>query len=80
MPNTMWAAELLNRTTFGFDAFEPAMPNPIAGCMMSNGAATVVTPTISAGRRVGAVSQFAPATAMRRQANRSRRHNAPSNR
>jgi hypothetical protein len=48
----------------GFGAFDEAMPEPIAGCMMKNGAASVATPTISAGRTVGASNQLAPDSAV----------------
>jgi hypothetical protein len=41
------------RATFGFSVFEAATPEPILGCMIKNGAATLRRRTINAGSGVG---------------------------
>lgn len=60
-PNTAWFATLLRQFLAGVGVLDEAMPAPIAGCMTSQGAATVPIPTASAGRRFGFLVQANPA-------------------
>lgn len=53
-----------------FTVFDAANPRPNNGCMMKNGAETVIIPKMSAGIRVGCQSQSMPATARKITANR----------
>lgn len=52
-PNTRCVTRLLAALKQGAGVLEEAMPAPIAGCRMNQGAMTVTTPTMSAGSSVG---------------------------
>ena len=52
-PKTVCVTRLLMQLKTGRDVFLDAIPAPIAGCRMSNGATTVAVPMNNAGGRDG---------------------------
>src|SRR3989344_639566 len=60
-PKTQWLSRLRKQLFAGDGVLLAKKPAPIAGCMSSRGAATVSTPTASAGSRVGLASHERPA-------------------
>ena len=67
-PKTLWLARLLSRFFAGAGVRDDAMPAPMAGCMTSQGAATVAMPMHSAGSSVGLCTQSLPAMPARKPA------------